>query len=296
MRKIGAHVSAAGGPHRAVERAKDIGCNCVQVFSGSPRVWRRKPIEQIDFDAAASAVETTGVSPIVTHSLYLINLASEDPDLVRKSRDVLVYDMQFDAAIGGGGIVVHLGSHQRRGWDAVKDAVVRLVSEIIEASPPEAHFLIENSAGQSGKLSSDLAEIRWLLDTVAAPNLKWCFDTCHAHAAGYALGAPGSNPARNDPDASAPTEVRYAIDEIDRLELWDDLTCIHVNDSRDPFDSGRDRHDNIGEGLIPPDDMAHFLNIPQVLDLPCFLEVPGLDGDGPDAENVRRLAAIVGAS
>ncbi len=284
MRLIGAHVSAAGGPHKAVERAAAIGCNCVQVFSGSPRSWRRKPIEELDIDKLTRAREQHEVSPVVTHALYLINLASENQDLIENSMQALSYDLAFDAAIGGAGVVVHLGSHQGRGWDAVQEAVLRRVASLVEQAPAEATFLIENSAGQQGKLSTELAEIRWMLDTLASPQVGWCFDTCHAFAAGYALGKPNG---KTDEGRG------YVVDEIDRLGLWDELRCVHVNDSRDPFASGRDRHANIDDGLIPAQDLAYFLNLPQIENLPLILEVPGIDDDGPDAENVRRLRAHV---
>ncbi len=314
MRKIGAHVSAAGGPHKAVERAAAIECNCVQVFSGSPRSWRRKPIEQLDTAKLQEARRKTTIEPVVTHALYLINLASEDPALLENSMQALRYDLQFDAAIGGAGVVVHLGSHQGRGWDSVQEEVLRRVATLVENSPPEATFLIENSAGQKGKLSSDLAEIRWMLDRLASPQVGWCFDTCHAFAAGYALGDPQNGAAPNagathagathagGSAVDAAPERRgaggsargFAVEEIERLALWDELRCVHVNDSRDPFDSGRDRHANINDGEIPHDDLAYFLNLPEIATLPLILEVPGIENDGPDLENVRRLRALVG--
>ncbi|MFW6364130.1 MAG: TIM barrel protein, partial [Spirochaeta sp.] len=129
MPRIGAHVSAAGGTHKAVERAYAIGADCVQVFSGSPRGWKRKPIHEVDADAVAAAQQSTGITPIVTHALYLTNLASENPDQVQKTIDALVYDLEFDALIGGVGVVVHLGSHQGRGWEAMQQQVLTAMTE-----------------------------------------------------------------------------------------------------------------------------------------------------------------------
>lgn len=291
MRRIGAHVSAAGGPHKAVERAAAIECNCVQVFSGSPRSWKRKPIEQLDAEKLHEARRSAEIDPVVTHALYLINLASEDAALLENSMQALQYDLAFDAAIGGAGVVVHLGSHQGRGWDAVREEVLRRVATLVENSPPEATFLIENSAGQKGKLSSDLAEIRWMLDRLSSPQVGWCFDTCHAFAAGYALGDPRNGDRRSD-DSRVGTRG-FAVEEIERLALWAELRCVHVNDSRDPFDSGRDRHANINDGEIPSGDLSYFLNRPEIESLPLILEVPGIENDGPDLENVRRLRRLV---
>lgn len=282
MPRIGAHVSAAGGTHKAVERAHAIGADCVQVFSGSPRGWKRKPISEVDSAAIAQAQQDTGITPIVTHALYLTNLASDKPEQVQKTIDALVYDLEFDALIGGVGVVVHLGSHQGRGWEAVREQTADAMAQILERAPRNGTFLMENSAGQQGRLSSNLEELRWLLDRLQSPNLGWCFDTCHAHAAGLYMG---------DPDAAG--ERHSAIAEIDRLNLWDALQVIHVNDSRDPFDSGRDRHANIGEGTIPAGDMRWFLRRPELSQLPFILEVPGFDNQGPDAENVQRLRELI---
>lgn len=288
-RKIGAHVSAAGGVDKAVERAANIGANCVQVFSGSPRVWQRPNLDAVDADKVFSKEKELSVEPIFTHALYLINLASENPDLVRKSTEAIAFDLRFDAKLKGAGVVVHLGSHQGRGWDAVKEQVAAQISAIISGSPNDAHFLMENAAGQNGKIGGDFAELRWLIDQVQSPQLGWCMDTCHTFASGYSLGkvsAEKSADQKNHRSASI-------VDELERLNLLDALRCIHVNDSRDPFGSGRDRHDNLGDGLIPKEDFKYFLNHPAIVDKPLILEVPGVEGEGPDAENISRLKELV---
>jgi deoxyribonuclease-4 len=288
-RKIGAHVSASGGVDKAVERAHEIDANCVQVFSGSPRVWKKPDLASIDAKKIAAKQQELFVSPIFTHALYLLNLASEKEDLQQKSIAAIAFDLAFDARIGGAGVVVHLGSHQGRGWEAVRDQVATLVSQILRAAPAESHFLMENAAGQNGKIGGDLEEIRWLLDQVNSPQLGWCFDTCHGFASGYSLG---------EKQHAAPADaknhrVHSALEEISRLKLQQTLRCIHVNDSRDAFASGLDRHANIGEGQIPPADLKYFLNHDLTKNIPIITEVPGIDGkSGPDAENIRRLQGI----
>ena len=274
MRKIGAHVSAAGGIENTPKRAADIGCNCLQLFSGSPRVWQKPPLESHQANKLFSEQAKYGISSIFTHAIYLVNLASDKPELIEKSVETLKYDLAFDALVKGSGVIVHLGSHQGRGWEAMRDQVADHIKTIIAASPKKATFLIENSAGQKGKLCSDLREIRWLLDEVDSAQLGWCFDTCHAFTAGYSL-------------------AKTALETITELDLWSTLKCIHVNDSRDEFDSGRDRHANLGEGNIPPADLKHFLNYNQVKSIPLLLEVPGADKKGPDAKNVVVLKSLL---
>lgn len=293
VRKIGAHVSASGGLYKAIERAHEIGANCAQIFSGSPRVWKRKDLSDFDTDKLFSKIKELNVSPIFTHSLYLVNLASDKEDLLRKSFDVLKYDLEFDAMIHGSGIVVHLGSHTGRGWEAVREQVAQQIAQLISQTPENSTFLIENSAGQKGKLCSELSEIRWLLERVAeilslkngfGPNgssrLGWCVDTCHAHAAGYSLGEAQEGAQKS------------LVSEIEAFDLWDTLKCIHVNDSRDTFGSGRDRHENLGEGNIPKADLQAFLNYKKARGIPIITEVPGFDKKGPDAPNIEYLKNI----
>lgn len=299
MKHIGAHVSASGGIEKTPKRAADIGCNAIQLFSGSPRVWRKKDLSDHHVDKFYSEVEKYDIKSIFTHAIYLTNLASNKPELVQKSVKSLGYDLAFDALIKGSGVVVHLGSHQGRGWETVRDQVAEQIRQLLAQAPAGATLLIENSAGQNGKLNSDLAEIKWLLDEVDSPQLGWCFDTCHAHAAGYSLGEEVR--VKEGQDALLATDEKEvknvrsetALEAISRLDLWDTLKVIHVNDSRDEFGSGRDRHDNLGEGNIPREDFKYFLNHEEVKNIPLVLEVPGVDKKGPDSENVKRLRGLV---
>lgn len=269
-RRIGAHLSMAKGLLEAVQTMEGMGGNCLQIFSGSPRVWARKPIDAFPYEEYNQYVVSKDFGPTVIHALYLVNLASENPELVKKSIDVLRYDMQFNARMHGVGVVVHLGSHQGRGFDASVDMLVSNIEKVLKDSPKESTFLIENSAGQHGKLCSDLHEIRILFDRlhsyVESGQMGWCFDTCHAFAAGY--------------------DLEVVEESITKENLWNELKVIHLNDSRDPFNSGRDRHDNIGEGKIGKEVMRTFLHNPKFSHLPCILEVPGFDGSGPDKQNV----------
>jgi deoxyribonuclease-4 len=301
MNPIGAHVSAAGGVHKAIDRALAIGCDAVQLFTGSPRVWRQKSVEDIDMKKLCAKARENDVSPISIHVKYLVNLATHKPDLVRKSTEAIASDMQVDAALRAAGIdttgvVVHVGSHQGRGWMEVREDVRDRIQHILEETPKESTFLIENSAGQKGKVNSDLSEIRWLLDEIDSPRLGWCLDTCHAHTAGYALGEKVLEETENiEGTSESPNAFNrgFLRDAIDELELWESLRVIHVNGSRDPYASGRDRHANLGEGHLPLEDIEEFLNGEGMGEYPLMLEVPGFDGDGPDAENVEILKGML---
>ena len=189
-RLVGAHVSAAGGVEKAIERVAEIGGNCLQVFSGSPRVWAKKPLDTHSYKQIKVNQDKLGIKTVFTHAIYLTNLASENPELLVKTKESLEYDLKFDAKISGSGVVVHLGSHMGRGWEAVREMVAGEIAELLARADANSTFLIENSAGQNGKLCSLMSEIRWLIDRVGElrgkddRRLGWCFDTCHAHAAG----------------------------------------------------------------------------------------------------------------
>ncbi len=290
-RKVGAHVSAAGGVPRALERARDIGCNCVQVFSGSPRVWAKPALTNINAKEISSKEEELGVSPIFTHALYLINLASENPSLVEKSITALEYELSFDARVSGAGVIVHLGSHLGNGFESVQEQLVERIDLILTNSPENSRLLIENAASRKGKIGGDLAEVRYLLEQLESRNnwisrhrVGWCFDTCHGWAAGYYLGPEPAN---------MPLTALSAYESMKEYNLLEKLGCIHVNDSRDEFASNRDRHANLGDGRIAPADLAWFINRPELESIPLLTEVPGIEGNGPDAENISRLKAIL---
>lgn len=285
---IGAHVSTAGGTEKAMKRAADIGANAIQIFSGSPRFWKRKKLSEIPTDKLFSEQEQYGVKEIYIHALYLTNLATDKPDLAEKSVNALKYDLSFSSHIKAKGVVVHVGSHQGRGWDIVRDDVANRIKEILDGTPKDSIFLIENSAGQKGKVNSDLSEIRWLIDTVGSDRLKWCLDTCHGFSAGYSFSKLQNKNSDNSKSGRG-----LIIDEIEKYKLWDDLVVIHVNDSKGKFDGGTDRHENLGEGNITSEAFKEFLSHPQVMKKPLVLEVPGLEGNGPDNENIKRLEKLV---
>lgn len=300
QRKIGAHVSTAGGLHTAFERAASIGCTCLQLFSGSPRVWNKKPLAENVTKEFFSEQEKYVITPILTHALYLVNLASDNPETLRKSFESLRYELEFDAAIKGSGVIVHVGSHQGRGWETVRVQILDQIAALLAVTPENSQFLIENAAGQNGKIGGNLAEIQWLLKElektgsyVSKNRVGWCFDTCHAHAAGYFLGN-GAPQEQLFAAEKIGREPASAPQEITRLELWEALKCIHVNDSRDPFGSGRDRHENLGDGLIGVSSLTEFLANPELQHIPLITEVPGIVGGGPDAENIRRLQQLTG--
>jgi deoxyribonuclease-4 len=306
-RKVGAHIGGVENFAAGVRKAAAMGCTAMQLFSGSPRIWQRRTLTSIVTPEFLETREKLAINPVITHALYLVNLASDKAENVEKSATSLRYELEFDAAIGGGGVVVHVGSHQGRGWESARHQVVQVIGELLAVTPENSCFLIENAAGQNGKVGDDLREIQEILERLEAAQkyvsrgrVGWCFDTCHAHAAGYYLGtvAPDltfTGKSEKDMKNAHRRGALSARETITALGLWDVLKCVHVNDSKDPFGSGRDRHQNLGDGLIPQEDMQSFLRLPELSDaVPLILEVPGIDDEGPDAENVSRLKKLLG--
>lgn len=276
MRRVGAHVSAAGGLVKAVERTRQIGADCLQIFAGSPRSWARKLYLSTETGAFRAAADAANTSPVFIHALYLVNLGTDNPDLLHKSVDSLIFDMKNGQEIKSAGVIVHLGSHQGRGFAAVANQVAGVIQQILSATE-ETSFIIENSAGQKGKIGS-LAEIGQLFRLIGSPRLKLCLDTAHLFAAGY--------------DLRQLSGVENVINELINLDLLKPLVCLHLNDSKTDLNSRNDRHANLGEGKIGLVGLSQFVNHPDLFHLPLILEVPGEFGL-PDAQQIAIAKSLI---
>ncbi len=269
MRRIGAHVSTAGGVTNALKNTTIIGGNCLQIFAGSPRSWARKLYADGDVSAYQKEATKLDYVPTFIHALYLVNLATDNPDLLQKSVDSLIIDLTNGQSINSAGVIVHLGSHQGRGFPAVFDQVVSVIRQILSATGGIS-FVIENSAGQKGKIGS-IPEISELFVKVNHPRLKLCLDSAHLFEAGY--------------DLRSPSVIDSLVSELSDKKLLDHLVCLHLNDSKTEFDSRNDQHANLGDGQISLVGLSNFVNHPAFINLPIILEVPG-DLGFPDAKQI----------
>lgn len=280
--KIGAHVGTSGGVDKGVERAAALGAETIQVFSGAPQAWRRKVYGQAELDAYRSRLAETGIGPVFIHGLYLINLASSNPEFLAKSYGALVEEMQAAALIGARGVIFHLGSHKGAGYEACFAQVVDYVRRVIEATPEEAWLILENSAGMGGAIGSRFSELGRIIRESGSKRVKVCLDTQHAFASGY--------------DVKTRAGLDAALAEFDREVGLDCLVAVHANDSKCPLAGGIDRHENIGEGHIGRDGFENMLAHPAFAETPFLLEVPGFDNEGPDRQNVEILKTIRAAA
>jgi deoxyribonuclease-4 len=281
---IGAHVRASGGVWKAIDNGVELGCEAIQFFAGSPRTWKPQLYSEKD---AARFREARAASPIrfvVIHTIYLINLATTNEDFYEKSVTALVGAVVAAEQLGADAIVTHVGSHQGAGFEAglerVRTALGRALDEVGD-SP--VRVLLENTAGAGGTMGVDFGELAAMIDAVGGdPRVGLCLDTAHLFESGVELRTPES--------------LEAAIADLGATCGLDRLVCLHLNDSKTPLGSNRDRHENIGDGDLGEAAFRLIVNEPAFADLPGILEVPGLDGEGPDRENLARLRALTGAS
>lgn len=281
---IGAHVSSAGGIQKVFERAAAIRAEAIQLFPSAPQQWKTPNISDQQADAFREGLSATQL-PVFFHGVYLVNLASADDALIERSVDSLTGYLDWAGRLGVRGVIFHVGSHLGRGWDdALVAQICALMRRALDGAPNDALLVIENNAGQGNCVGATFAEIGAMIRGLDNdPRLAVCLDTCHALAMGY--------------DIATTDGCHAAMQEFDHEIGLARLVAVHANDSKMPLGGTRDRHENIGEGHIGLEGFGTIMRHPAFRDVPFFLEVPGLDGKGPDIENIMRLKAIrAGAS
>jgi deoxyribonuclease-4 len=273
--EFGAHMSAAGGIDKAIDRIEAIGGDCVQVFTQSPRMWRPTDHKSEAIARFHTRRAEAGVGGVVCHALYLVNLAAPDDAIYTKSVKTLKATMAAAQAIGAEAVIFHVGSHLGSGVDAVVDRISDGLAQILEVCEGDTWLCMENSAGPGATVGRSLEELETLMDRLDKhPLLGICLDSCHLYASGY--------------DVTDPAQVDAVITQIDDAMGIDRVRALHVNDSAMPLGSNRDRHANIGEGLMG-EGLGAFVAHPALQHLSAYLEVPGVNKEGPNADEIQKL-------
>lgn len=319
--RIGAHLSIAGGFAQVAERARELGCETAQVFSRSPRGGKAREISAGEAEILRSSLLEADIWPLVVHVPYFVNLAASEGRTREYTIEVIAGDMIRAKVLGAEFVVTHLGNipSSLRGldggrarvgdegggdrvpggaargagsaWEEAVDRVVRAIEEIVreaERSKSERGvkgdlpmLLLENQAGQGGEIGYDFREIgmavRRLEDAGLAGRIGVCLDTCHAFAAGYDLRTK-----------EGWVQTLRRLDEAVGLRK---LKVIHVNDSKDPFASRRDRHEHIGKGYIGREGFAAMFSLDQIAGLACILETP-VETPEDDKNNISTLKSL----
>lgn len=276
--RIGAHISTAGGISKAIARAQEIGCETIQIFGSSPQSWAFKPVAEAEKEAYRQGISESGLGPVFLHAIYLINLGTPDPAILEKGVRSLIDHMGLAADIGAAGLIFHPGSHKGAGFEATLPQIVAAIKQVLENSPEGPYLVVENMAGMGQHIGARFQELGGILESVDSPRLKVCLDTQHTFAAGY--------------DLTTARGIEITIAEFDELVGVENLVAVHANDSKRVLGSGVDRHDNIGEGYIGEAGFEMIMGNPVFRDVPFFLEVPGLEGKGPDSHNIQILKNI----
>jgi deoxyribonuclease IV len=275
---IGAHVSTGGGLLRAIERGEERGCEAIQIFNQSPRMWRPTRYSEEDFAAFREAMASSRVQVVAIHMIYLINPAARDREMRTKSLESLTHALRVGDGIGALGVVVHPGALKDDTRANARKRAIALIREALARSE-RCPIIYENTAGSPQLLGRDFDETAELIDKTGGPKrLGLCIDSCHLHATGY--------------DVRTPEGVGEIAGEIEAKVGIEQLKLLHVNDSRDERGSNRDRHIAIGKGEIGRGGIRAFLGEPRFQDVPAVFEGPGEDGHAPtkkDVQLTRRL-------
>jgi deoxyribonuclease-4 len=275
---IGAHVSSAGGIHTAIDRAEEMSADSVQVFTQSPRMWRPTNHPPENFERFKERRAEAGIEGVLCHALYLINLANPKDDFYDKSVTALSNTVDVGCAIEADGVVFHIGSHLGAGMDTGLERVVKAMKKVLDRCSETTWLLMENCAGTGATIGRSIDELALIFDRLDGhPRLGVCLDSCHLYASGY--------------DVTDEAALDATLDELDGSIGLDRLRALHVNDSAAPMGSNRDRHANIGDGLMGGK-LSVFLRNRRLQGLPAVLEVPGENGHGPNAAEVRKAKKL----
>ncbi len=268
---IGAHVSQSGGLAKAIERGTDKGCDAIQIFNQSPRMWRPTAYTEENFAEFREAMKASKIKAVLIHAVYLLNCATKDKEMRDKTLASLVQSLTVGAGIGAAGVVLHPGSAKTGDVPKAIKRAGKVIKEALERTDGcELH--LEDTAGAGGTLGRSFEELSDLLDASGGNGrLAICLDSCHLLASGY--------------DVRTPAGLRDTLKQFDRTVGVKRLHSLHVNDSMTPLGSNRDRHAILGEGEFGEKGIAAVLSEPKFERLPCVLET-GRDGGAPAAEDV----------
>jgi deoxyribonuclease-4 len=276
---VGCHLSLGRQPRLSIQEAYDCGARCFQIFASSPAAWKLPQIREDQAAELRSVCSELGTYPVVIHSIYLINIASDNVHFVDNSRSSLIGTLRVAPQLGASTVITHIGSHGGRSFAAVASDVSEQLLRILEDTPSDVTLALENSAGSGGIIGSTLQELSTLLDLAKwHPRLKVVLDTAHLCAAGWDFTISG--------------EASRLVEEIENSIGVDRLLLIHANDSKMPPGSRRDRHAPIGEGYIGSEGFRSLLAQPELASVPWILETPDLESSLEPGLRFRSVPAL----
>ena len=273
MNYIGCHLSASAGYLAMVNTARSIGANTFAFFTRNPRGSKAKKEDPRDAARAVEALKENGFGPLVAHGAYTMNLCTKDPEARTFAAEVLADDLRRMAALPGQYYNFHPGSHVGQGMEAGIDQIAQALKKALEPGYPVT-VLLETMAGKGSEVGGRFEELKAIIDAVGSDRVGVCMDTCHVYDGGYDIV--------NDLDG--------VLEEFDRVVGLDRLKALHINDSKNPFASHKDRHECIGQGSLGEAAFAALVNHPALQGKPMILETPNeLPGYAAEIELLHKL-------
>jgi deoxyribonuclease-4 len=255
---IGAHVSPAGGPAKAVERGAERGANAIQIFNQNPRAWKPRTYSGEEVQRFREAMAASDVDVLLIHAVYLLNCASDDPEIRAKTLRSLVTSLEAGDALGAHAVVLHPGSAKTGDVDAAIARAGEVIAEAL-AESERCPLHLENTAGGGGTLGRSFHELAALMEAAGGDGrLGVCLDSCHLFASGF--------------DVRTADGLGSVLDECSEIVGGNRLGSLHLNDSQTGLGSNSDRHATLGQGQLGEEGCAVFLSEPRFDGLPCVLE------------------------
>ncbi len=277
---LGVHIGIAKGLVKGLEYAHDIGCESVQLFSGNPHSWNQKPLNEDIAQDFVEAAREMGIWPIVLHTPYLVNLASPDPEIRRKSIGTLVLALQRADALAAGFVVTHIGSHKGVGMDKGIENTIKSLEEAL-SEDCNAKVALELSSGGGNKVGADIESVAAIINGLDSfkENVGICIDTAHVWGAGYSVDSADG--------------VNELLDKINEEVGLEKLLVLHLNDTETVFGEKKDRHADIGDGNLGLEGFSALINDARLAEVPGILETPAKTEDR-QRQDLVTLRGLIG--
>ena len=277
--RFGFHISIAGGFSKVVERAEARGCETIQFFSRNPRGWKYNPLVEEDVERFRSSIKCSALSPIFLHLPYLPNIASQKSKFYERSIDSIITDLERAEQLGAHYLIIHIGHRGESSETEAIDAVAQGIDQAFERVKNSVILLLENTAGQGSEIGSNFEQIKEIISSVHDhKRMGICLDTAHTFEAGY--------------DLSNKDGIERTLESFEQTIGLKRLHLLHLNDSKTPLGSRKDRHWHIGEGYIGLEGFRYLINHPLLRHLPGIMETPRND-TVEDLRNMKVIRSLV---
>jgi len=278
--RFGFHISISEGFSKVVEKAKIRSCETIQFFSRNPRGWKYEPLNNNDVETFRTSIQSSGLFPLFLHLPYLPNVASKDSKFYSRSIDSIVIELERAERLGVPYLIIHVGHRMQNSEDEAIEAVAQAINQAFDRARNPIILLLENTAGQGTEIGYRFEQIKKIMDGVQeVEKIGVCLDTAHSFEAGY--------------DLSKKDEIERTIESFNETVGLKRLHLFHLNDSKTPLGSRKDRHWHIGEGYIGLEGFQYLVNHPLLKHLPAIMETPRKD-TVEDLKNMKVIRSLIG--